>query len=701
MDEFDVAGGFAAPSLEDWQAAARKALGGAPISTLDTALYEGFTVRPLYTADDADPPCMLSGRAGAAPFIRGRLPDGDAGRPWTIIQFLDHLDLAEANRQLKSDLANGAGAFWLQLGGNIPYGGAYLGARTLRTLANIFADVPLHKVQLYLSGGFDALAGAALVAALWEEAGIAAGSVGGCAGFDPISLTAAHGFIPAERERLLADALDAAFYLRERGYGVRPFMASGRAWHQAGGSAREELAYTLATAVSYCRALTDAGWPLEESARAVQFCLSADADLFVSIAKFRAMRALWSRVAEVAGLPAEPPAIIAEMSYRMVTERDPHVNLLRATAAAFGAAIGGADGILLIPFNTRHGTPDAFARRLARNTHLILQEEAQLGRVADAAGGAWYVEALTHRLAAAAWDEFRRVEAAGGIVSALEQGLVMRVLGDVRMRRLHNLARGRDRITGVSAYPNISEEPVFSRPEDLAIDLDLLEAEGEAPELPLPGRGKRFAAMVAAMHAGATLKGLERAGDTLLERFDFLPNVSERLAEPFEALRAASDRAFSRVKARPPVFLANLGKLSDYNASASWAQNFFAAGGIEAIDEGGFLDWGNLARKFQRSPAPIVCICAAPKTLAAMPGAATALKQAGAVAVYLAAAPAVLPSLSEEDKRAIDRIIYDGCDALKILSELHEAMRVEELGEAETEEFEDEEDAPVNGRGAS
>ena len=120
------------------------------------------------------------------------------------------------------------------------------------------------------------------------------------------------------------------------------------------------------------------------------------------------------------------------------------VNLLRATSAAFGAAIGGAEGILLIPFNTRHGTPDAFARRLARNTQLVLQEEAQLGRVADAAGGSWYVEDLTNRLAARAWEEFRRVEAAGGLVAALEQGLVYRALVDARHRALLVVGPGVD-----------------------------------------------------------------------------------------------------------------------------------------------------------------------------------------------------------------------------------------------------------------
>src|SRR5262249_52891035 len=150
----------------------------------------------------------------------------------------------EANRQLKSDLENGAGGLWLELGGNIPYGGAYLGARTLAALETVFDGVRLGDASLYLSSGSDTLAGAALLTALWEKTGVSPESIKGTAGLDPLSIIAAHGLIPAERDKILADAIDAAFFLREKGYRVRPFLASGRAWHQAGGSAREELAYT-------------------------------------------------------------------------------------------------------------------------------------------------------------------------------------------------------------------------------------------------------------------------------------------------------------------------------------------------------------------------------------------------------------------------------------------------------------------------
>ncbi len=699
MKELHLTGAFPDISLGEWQSSVIKSLKDNDFSALSEELYERFNADPLYTRDASLQNARASGELAASPFIRGHGAANEK-RSWTIIQLLDHLDLDEANRQLREDVQNGVKAFWLQFGGNIPYGGAFVGARKLDALEKVFDGVPLDQIQLYISGGWDTVPGAALMAALIEKKGVSPAKIKGSPGLDPLSHVAASGYVPAERYRTFADAVDAATYFREKNYGWRPFSVSDRAWHQSGGSAREELGFALAAAVSYWRALIDAGWPLEDAADAIGFSLTADTDLFLTIAKFRAMRALWARVTEAAGLAPRSVSITAEMSFRMVTERDPYVNVLRATAAAFGAGVGGAKAVLLIPFNTRQGSPDAFARRLARNTHLILQEEAQLGRVADAAGGSYYVESLTHTLAAAAWDEFREVEAAGGLLSALERGILFRKLTDVSMRRHKNLARGRDKITGVSSFPNLEEEPLFSRPEDLAIDLTGLDEEGEIPELPCAVRGKRFGAIVSAAENGATLKGLERACDTMMERFDFIPTTSERAAEPFEQFRAASDRAMSRVMARPPVFLANLGTLSDYNARSSWAKSFFAVGGIEALDEGSFSDLDTLIRSFQRNPAPVACICASDKTLQAFSGVPAALKANGAVAVYLAADPSALSNVSETDKRLIDRIIYDGCSMIKTLAELHDMMRVTDMGEAETEEYDDEDDEEARRNGA-
>lgn len=607
---------------------------------------------------------------------------------------VDHIDLQAGNRQVREDFANGVSGIWLQLGGGAGYSSNFLAARNVNALQSVLDGVPLDQIELYISGGMDGIPAAALLTALIEQNGTARSKIRGSAGLDPLSYAAATGQVPALRSCVMADAVDAATYLREAGYGWTPFLVSSRMWHQAGGSSRDELGFTLAAAVFYWRGLIEAGWPLGDAADAISFSLCADSDLFITIAKLRALRALWARVTEAAGLPPKRARVLCEMSLRMMTERDPYVNVLRATSAAFGAGAGGADAVLLHPYNACYSIPDGFARSLARNTQLILQEEASLGRVADPAGGSAYVETLTHELAARSWGLFREAEAHGGMLAALDKGFVNRTLTDTALRRKKDLAHNRTKMTGTSSFPDLDERLVYSRPQDMALDLTALEDELALSAMPCPNRGKRFAAMVAAAQGGATLTALEQVSKRLVEKLEFIPSPHQRLAEPFEKLRLASDRALSRVMTRPPVFLANLGALEDYAASANFARNVLAAGGIQALDQGGFMTVDALIRAFQRSPAPVACICAAQSDLARMRGVPAALKEAGAAAIYLSGAPSLLPGIDQTDRLLIDRIIYEGCNMLAVLTELHEIMSVNELADGEPEDFADDDTAP-------
>ncbi len=683
MKNMRLASDFAATERSDW-------LKLAPVGVGARSLYEGFPVSPLYDAGDLS----LPGENGGFTYPESlRSRSTQKGRAWSVIQFVDHLDFADANRQLVDDLAEGTEGLWLQLGGNLPYGGAYLGARTLDEFQQVFKGVPLTGAELYVSGGFDSLPGLALVAALAETNGAAHAAMRGSGGLDPISIIAASGYIPAQRDLMLADSIDAAWWLKTQKSGLTPFMASGRAWHQAGASAVQELAWTLAASVTYWRELETSGFSASEAIAATDVILAAECDLFLTIAKFRAARLIWARAVEVAAGKSHRVKFLAEMSYRAVTERDAHVNILRGAAAAFGAAIGGAEGILLIPFNTRAGTPDAFSRRMARNTQLILMEEAHIGRIADEAGGSWYVESLTGEIAARAWEEFRRIEACGGLLAALEQGVIYDATAPLQHKRERNLSAGRDAITGVSSFPHLLEKPVGYHRADVAFDIESLNREGAVPDLPPPGKGERFSSMIDAVGKGATLRGLERALETVYERRTFLPAAVERLAEPFEKLRRASDLALYRVGARPPVFVALLGTAADYTPRLTWIKSFFEAGGVEVLTSHGFMTVEALERAFRESPAPVACICSSDKNYSELPGAIAALKKAGAAALYVAIEPHGLSSFNAADQRAIDRILYQGCDALSVLAELHQIMRVEEMGSAAYEDYDNEEDS--------
>jgi methylmalonyl-CoA mutase len=342
--------------------------------------------------------------------------------------------------------------------------------------------------------------------------------------------------------------------------------------------------------------------------------------------------------------------------------------------AVAAAGLGGADAITVLPHTAGIGLPDEFARRIARNTQLILLEEANLAKVADPAAGAGAIEALTHALAVAAWALFREIEQAGGAAAALEQSLIQGKVAAVRAEREKAIAQGRDALTGTSAFPDLAE-PLLSSPPGGALS-------------PPPGGGRsaseasRVGVSVGsanAEHAEVTESQHHPTPDRLRRSDPPPPGEGDasvpplppmRLAEPFEALRDASDRALARTGARPKIFLANLGRLADFSARATYAGNFFAAGGIEAVTNNGFVDHDAMVAAFKTSGAALACLCAADAVYAGEAAdTAKALGGAGAKHIYLAGRPGE----HEGAFRAggIDTFIHAGCDMLAVLRAAH------------------------------
>jgi methylmalonyl-CoA mutase len=626
MDDFSLAGDFPPAPEAEWLTLVGKALGGAPFSALQTALHEGFKTEPLYTQGPRRPP--LSGTHG-----------------WHAIQ-----PLTGSETELESDIANGAGALSIDFGSGL----AIETAEKLKYFLG--SDIPY-----YIAPG-SPIADAALVLAALKE-GFKPG--GDCStGFDPLTAMAISGEAPAS-----------CFV---------PFLAIGHAWNGAGGSAVQELAFTLAAGISYWRALADADMPLTESASCIGFSLTASADIFLTIAKFRAMRLVWARALEAAGEKRSADVLLlARMPHRILSAYDPHVNLLRGTAAAFGAAIGGAAGIEILPFDSAARDATPFARRLARNTNLILQEESYLSPVADAAAGSAYAETLTDQLAADAWALFREVEAKGGLAAAIESGFIQGGLQLKAQERARSIALRQDRITGVSVFQNLSDSPPLSGWKAARSAEAGHPFAGLLPALPAPAKGERFGVLVAAARAGTSLSGL-RAASRRVASFMASPlDILTRDAGPFEVLRERADVALGMIGSRPPIFLALLGEPSGYRARASFVQSFFAAGGIETIvPEDAFENAEALAAAFKQSPAPAACLCASDAAYGSTPGAASTLKKAGAVAVYLAGPASILKTLDPRDAASIDRLIDEGCNALALLQEAQEFLRVEELSAA-------------------
>jgi methylmalonyl-CoA mutase len=595
---------FAPATALAWRGLVDAVLKGAPFSKLESRTHDGLTIEPLYPRDSSA--TVVPGRA--------------AGAAWTIIQRVDHPDPAAANAQALDDLQNGATGLVLVFAGSVSANGYGLDPSP-QTLARVLDGVDLDAgVAIDLNVSPATRHVVSDLAALVKSRGIAPDAVDIRWSINPLGGFAAAGASAKPWNELSSSF--AAMIGTLAGENFRgPFaVADGRIIHNAGGSEAQELAFALASAVAYLRALEAGGMALAAARDAIYFRLSADAEQFLTMAKFRAVRKLWARVVEACGLTPKPALVTAETAWRMMTKRDAYVNMLRTTIAVAAAGLSGADAITVLPHTAPLGLPDAFARRIARNTQLVLLEESNLARVADPAAGSGALEAMTHELSAAAWSLFQEIEQTGGAWAALEARLIQRNVAAVRTEREKAIARRTDILTGTNEYPNIDET--------LPAVLDV------APVAP-PQDGAAAA----------------------------LPRI--RLAEPFEQLREASDKILARTGARPKIFLATLGRLADYSARTNFAKNFFEAGGIEAIE-------GETAA-FTSSGAALACLCGADKTYESeAEAAAAALTTVGARHIYLAGRPG-----AQEDalrKAGVGTFIYAGCDVPATLRAAHQAL---------------------------
>jgi methylmalonyl-CoA mutase len=610
MTDVPLASEFAPASLEQWRKLVDGVLRGAPFDRrLVAKTYDGLRIEPLYPRN-----------ASAVPVL-GRAP----GARWQVVQRLDHPDPATANLQGRQDLENGATGLALVLAGSIGAHGFGLDpseAALRRVLDGIHLDA---GIALELDGG--APAAARGVAHIASEHATKPSATRIRFGLDPLGLLARAGTAEAAWNEAAASHCGAIRSLVEQGFAGPFFATDGRIVHAGGGTEAQELGYVLACAVAYLRMLEDGGFALDQARRLIFFRLAADADQFLTIAKFRALRKLFARVEAACGLAAQPIFVSAETAWRMMTRRDPWVNVLRTTIATFAAGLGGADSVTVLPFTAALGLPDAFARRLARNTQLILLEESNLARVADPAAGSGGIEALTQQLCGAAWSFFQEIEAAGGAHAALASGLIARKVAAIRHEREAAVARGREPITGTSEFPDIHELPV---------------------------------AVLAPAPAHIT------AADG-----DVLPEV--RLAEPFEQLRDAADAYAEETGARPKVFLAGLGTASDFTARTAFAKNFFEAGGIEAVTNDGFSNTEDLVAAFKASGIRLACLCSSNDVYAKEAvAAATALAKAGASHIYLAGRGGELENALKA--AGVGTFIYSGCDMLATLRVAHDMI---------------------------
>ncbi len=603
---------FPPATREAWEEAARQALGARTLDQLLAVTLDGIRVPALGgPRPDLDP---VPGRA--------------VGRPWSIVQKVVLTDPETTNRQLLDELAGGADAVDLLVpAGSLLAAGASAAANEPgSSLVRVFSGVYLDMAAVHFTG----VASPIPMLAAMREVALRSGRDPSAsrlyAGFDPFAAAAAAASAGADPAAALAGAeadFGEAVAASSELSGGALLAARGEVWHALGASDATQLAIALATGRAILGRWLERGGDSEGAARLagrIEVRLVADQDQFRTMARLRAFRRLWALLLDGYGLPQAPAFVHAETSWRMLARRDPWVNILRSTIAAFAAAVAGADAITTVPHTAALGRPDADARRLSRNVQTVLMQESNIHRVADPAAGAGGLEDLTELVAEAGWDAFRRIEREGGLAAAIASGALLSRIAETDARERDLVARRRIPVTGVSTFPHLSEPAATVEPGD---------------PLPAPAPGAR------------------------------------RLAEPFEALRDRSDAILARTGRRPAVFLASLGSAAAHGSRLAWARNLLAAGGIEAAGGEPLAGADAAAEAFTAAGARLACLVADDETYAGQAAAtAAALKRAGADQVLLAGRPP--KGEGGFDAGGVDRFVHEGLDMVDLLSDVLE-----------------------------
>lgn len=662
-----LAGLFPATDRDQWKALVAQALGDRDFEkTLVTQTYEGLDLQPIYSQDD--------GRDAGAATRNAAAFERTANR-WEIRQTVDHPEAAVANRNILQELQRGATAVSIVMNtaagtpeNSMP--GVWIPDAT--ALGVVLDGLYLDAVRIGFRPGADFAGSAAVILAHLRAQGVADETAQIHFGADPLGALAASGNLPHSLPAARAAMAELAGHSAAHMPQSRAVAVDSSVYHGAGADEVLDLALSIATGVDYLRVMTAAGLTVDQALQEIEFTMAAGVDLFLTVAKLRAVRRLWARIAEASGSVDQQAAkaqLHVTTAERVLAAREPWVNMLRATIGGFAAGIAGADSVSVAAFDLARGVPSDFGRRIARNTQVILQEESGLAEVIDPAGGSWYIDNLTDRMAQAAWSKFQQIEAAGGIAAQLLDGSLQAELAGVWANRERDLAKRRTQLIGVNVFANLQTDTVTTATVDLGVESSAWQHRRVAGELPQDtGLDDRIAAVASGVAIADLTAALPGPG-AQIKAVD-----EQRLGAAFEALRDAGDR-FTEAHGRPAtIFVAAIGSPADHGPRLDFTRNYLAAGGI-AVDLS-LGDAASVATAFQAFRAAtggnLAIICSSDNLYADVAAEVmAALKAAGAEWLAVAGRPD-----SALVTAGADGFIYAGDDCLASLCAMHEKLGV-------------------------
>ncbi|MBU1097770.1 MAG: acyl-CoA mutase large subunit family protein [Bacteroidetes bacterium] len=701
--EFKLKGDFTPPSFDEWKDKVIADLKGASYAKkLITNTYEGISLQPIYTRADIENLPLVDGKPGFTEYVRGTKASGYLGNGWEVCQEIPYSDADEFNSALISDINRGQNSINVildsatQLLIDADYaemskvGDKGLSISGLSSFSRAFDNVDIEKYPLHIQTGFVALPMLMILSAYVNKTGKQLNNIKGSVEADPIGYIATEGKLPLNFNSILDKMKIAIEWTHKYAPGIRTIGISGLPYNNGGASAVQELAFVMSTAVEYINSLLDKGVNVNDIANNMRFTFAIGPNYFMEIAKLRAARVIWSNILDSYGADTESKKIVihGRTSKFNQTMYDPNVNMLRTTTEAFSAIVGGIDSLHTNTYDESYSVPGEFSRRIARNTQIILKEEAHLNNVIDPAGGSYYVEWLTNEIANNVWQQFKLIEEKGGMLSALKTGYIQDEINKIADVKTMDIRKRKNVLVGTNSYANTKEnKPDFKLPDYKNLFTKRAEF---LQKFRVSGNSDKHAAILDKLNSMVDLNTLEiidigteavLAGATLGEISHFARiNTEEaesvkplniyRAAEVFEKIRNSLFDIEEKNGSKPKVFLATMGSLKQFKVRADFSRSFFELAGFDIIYPNGFSTTEAAVDSAIESRADAVIICSTDDEYPEIvPELTKGVKDRnGNTNVILAGFPK--EQIEAYKQSGVDDFIYLGCDAYGILSNL-------------------------------
>ncbi len=694
---------FPVPEYSEWKAIVEQELNGAPFDKkLVTNTYEGISLQPLYVNNDSKDLPHVSEMPGFKHYVRGTKPEGFVQSGWEISQEIPYPLAEEFNEALRYDLTRGQNSITLPIDratkkgldadyakvGEVGDGGVSISG--LNSITRAFSGIDLTKYPVHVACGYSAFPLTSLLAAYCKKNETDTSKLSGSITSDPLGFLAQEGAMPVHFDDSIDEMTAVLRWANAFAPNIRTIGVDSTPYHNAGASAVQELAFALASGVEYAGNLLAKGIQVNDVFRSFRFTFAIGSNYFMEIAKFRAARYMWSKIATEFGASEEAVKMVinAKTSRYNKTKYDPYVNMLRTTTEAFSGAIAGVDSMHTGAFDEVFGLPSEFSRRIARNTQIILGEESHLDAVVDPAGGSYYVEKLTADVIAAAWKLFQEIEAKGGMQKALAEGFPQAEVNKVAVKRLEDIAKRKSVVVGNNMYANTKEEKIADRlPEFQAIHdkraeyLQKFRVSGDheknvaiLKQLEDIANTKNQQPIVTAMEAalaGASLGEIAKAFRASAKgSMSITPLPSLRSSEQFEKMRDAVEAFAQKNGAKPTVFLANMGSVKQHKGRADFSRGFFETAGFLIDYSVGLSSPEEAAKAAAESSASICVLCSTDETYPEI--VPTFVKEVKSLKSDMAVVLAGYPKDQIESHKAagVDEFIFLGADVYTLLSKL-------------------------------